>query len=254
MPRKARVRSKTGIYHIMIRGINRQTIFEDDEDYVYFSNVMKHAKIKGEFKLFGYCLMGNHVHILMQEKEESVSLSMQRICSSFVYWYNWKYDRCGHLFQERYKSEIVENEAYLLAALRYIHQNPVKAGIADSLDRYNWSSYHDYTYEKSDLDTEFILGMFSKNRQLAIKRFKSFMEEESDEGFIEYKDNHKHKVLDQEIISIVKSTYGVESTSLHLLEKDQVNVILRHLKSIDGVSIRQIARVTGMKKNIVERA
>ncbi|MBK5252467.1 MAG: transposase [Peptostreptococcaceae bacterium] len=254
MPRKARKRSNTGIYHIMIRGINRQTIFEDDEDYVYFINVMKRAKIKGEFKLFGYCVMGNHVHILMQEKEESVSLSMQRICSSFVYWYNWKYDRCGHLFQERYKSETVENEAYLLAALRYIHQNPVKAGIVDNLDRYNWSSYHDYTYEKSDLDTELILGMFSKNKQFAIKKIKSFMEEASDEGFIEYKEKHKHKVSDQEIIGIVKSTYGVENTSVDLLEKDKKNLILRYLKTIDGVSIRQIARVTGVKKNIVERA
>ncbi|MGV8147276.1 MAG: transposase [Alkaliphilus sp.] len=121
MPRQKRKISEIGIYHIMIRGINRQMIFEDDEDYCKFLEVLKTTKEKSEFEIYGYCLMGNHVHLLLREGKESLSKVMQRICSCFVYWYNSKYDRYGHLFQERFKSEVVENEAYLITVLRYIH-------------------------------------------------------------------------------------------------------------------------------------
>ncbi len=107
MPRQARKKSKTGIYHIMVRGINRQNIFEDDEDYSIFIHTIRKNKEKSKFELYGYCIMGNHVHLLSREGKEPLSLTMQRICSSFVFWYNLKYDRVGHLFQERYKSEVV---------------------------------------------------------------------------------------------------------------------------------------------------
>ncbi|SNS77668.1 Transposase IS200 like [Anaerovirgula multivorans] len=111
--------------------------------------------------------MGNHVHLLLREGRKGISLSMQRICSSFVYWYNWKYDRFGHLFQERYKSEVVENEAYLITVLRYIHQNPVKAGITNTVKGYKWSSYHEYIDKQNIIDTEFILKLFAKEKQIA---------------------------------------------------------------------------------------
>ena len=116
----------------MLRGVNRQTIFEDDQDCIKFIQILQKCKEKSGFELYGYCLMNNHVHLLLREVNESISLVMERICSSFVYWYNWKYDRLGHLFQERYRSEVVEIEAYLITVLRYIHQNPIKAGIVSS--------------------------------------------------------------------------------------------------------------------------
>jgi hypothetical protein len=100
---------------------------------------------------------------------------MQRICSSFVYWYNWKYDRFGHLFQERYKSEVVENEAYLITVLRYIHQNPIKAGITTSVAGYKWSSYHEYIRKQNIIDTEFILELFAKDKQIAKKEFEKYI-------------------------------------------------------------------------------
>jgi REP element-mobilizing transposase RayT len=115
----------------MLRGINRQAIFADEEDYCKLIETIQRIKEKSGFELYGYCLMGNHVHLLLREARESISVSMQRVCSSFVHWYNRKYDRFGHLFQERYRSEVVEDEAYLLTVLRYIHQNPttIKEGI-----------------------------------------------------------------------------------------------------------------------------
>lgn len=129
MPRKARIESKSGIYHIMLRGINRQQIFEDDEDFEKFLWVLKDVKQLSRFKLYGYCLMGNHIHLLLKPENEPLELIFRRIGSKYVYWYNLKYQRTGHLFQDRFKSEPVENISSFFVVLRYIHQNPVKAKV-----------------------------------------------------------------------------------------------------------------------------
>ena len=122
MPRSARKKSKTGIYHVMLRGINQQQIFEDNEDSEKFLQILKDCKAISEFKLYAYCLMGNHIHLLIHETEEPIEKFMKRIATRFVYWYNIKYQRVGHLFQDRFKSEPVEDDAYFLTVLRYIHQ------------------------------------------------------------------------------------------------------------------------------------
>lgn len=128
MPRKARKKSPTGTYHIVLRGINKQTIFEDDEDkHQLLKTIVKYKRISG-FELYAYCLMDNHVHLFLKEVNE-LSQYMKRICSSYVYWYNMKYDRCGHLFQERFHSEDVDDPSYFLKVLRYIHQNPSKGRV-----------------------------------------------------------------------------------------------------------------------------
>ena len=105
MPRQARKKSENGIYHIMFRGINKQQIFQENEDYRKFLNVVKECKEISGFKLFAYCLMGNHAHLLLKEGNENLDLIVKRIGSRYVYWYNTKYKRAGHLFQDRYKSE-----------------------------------------------------------------------------------------------------------------------------------------------------
>ena len=124
MPRNARKQSKSGIFHVMLRGINRQVIFQDDEDCEkYLQCLVECQKLSG-FQLYAYCLMGNHVHLLLEEKKEPLSQIFKRLGVRYVYWYNWKYKRTGHLFQDRFKSEPVEDDSYFLAVLRYIFQNP----------------------------------------------------------------------------------------------------------------------------------
>src|SRR6266540_25731 len=129
MPRHAREKCESGIYHIILRGINRQSIFHDDEDYQRFIETMDRVKNPNKFELYGYCLMGNHVHILLHEQKDEIATIMKRVGVSYARWYNWKYDRVGHVFQDRYKSEVVEDERYLMSLLQYIHNNPVAAQI-----------------------------------------------------------------------------------------------------------------------------
>lgn len=124
MPRQARKRSNTQIYHVMLRGINQQQIFEDNEDYAKFIQVIRDCKSLSGFQLFAYCLMGNHIHLLLKETNEPIEQIFRRIGSRYVYWYNVKYRRVGHLFQDRFKSEPIETNEYFLTVLRYIHQNP----------------------------------------------------------------------------------------------------------------------------------
>ncbi|MFA9560652.1 transposase [Evansella sp. AB-rgal1] len=159
MPRIARKKSSNGVYHIMLRGINRQTIFEDDEDKAKFLETLAKYKIKSCFELYSYCLMDNHVHLLLKEIEEPLATIIKRISSSYVYWYNRKYRRCGHLFQDRYKSENVESDSYFITALRYIHQNPLKAGLVKSIWDSESTSIREYLHKGHliDIDRGFYL-------------------------------------------------------------------------------------------------
>ena len=150
MPRRARRESGTGIFHVMMRGINHQNIFEDEEDYYRFLTTLDAMAQAYEpdgtpagrnYTLYAYCLMSNHFHLLIREREDSLAMAVKRIASSYVYYYNHKYLRDGHLFRDRFKSEPVNDMAYFTVLLRYIHQNPVKAGIVKDVKDYEYSSW-----------------------------------------------------------------------------------------------------------------
>ena len=106
MGRLRREKSKSGIYHIMIRGINRQTIFKDNDDRQRFLDTLNRFKFISNYDLYGYCLMDNHIHLLIKENTESISTAIKRISSSYVYWYNEKYDRIGTCFREDLKVKL----------------------------------------------------------------------------------------------------------------------------------------------------
>lgn len=251
MPRQARERSITGIYHIMLRGINRQTIFKDSEDKKRLFQKLQYYKMVSNFELYGYCFMDNHIHLLIREKTESISVFIKRISSSYVLWFNEKYERCGHLFQERFKSEAIENDSYLLTALRYIHQNPVKAGITKNVSGFPWSSYHEYTKTPILTDTSIVLGLFSPDREKALELFVKFMNEENADQCL---DNDKEPRISDSEIRAMLLLHGVsDSDQFRQLQKQKRDEIIIVLKSIEGVTIRQLSRITGISKSVVNR-
>ncbi|MBQ4157385.1 MAG: transposase [Clostridia bacterium] len=146
----------------MLRGINRQQIFKDREDYEKFLSALNDVKLIGSFKLYAYCLMGNHIHLLIKEKRKGLDQIFRKIRSRFVYWYNVKYDREGHLFQDRYKVESVDSEEYLFTVLRYIHQNPVKASLCETVDEYEFSSYSEFISGQNIVDTGDIFAAMNR--------------------------------------------------------------------------------------------
>lgn len=235
----------------MLRGVNRQTIFEDEEDKQQFIETLGRFKSGNKYELYGYCLMDNHVHLLLKEKDDRVSVLIKRISSSYVYWYNMKYHRCGHLFQERFRSENVENTAYFRTVLRYIHQNPLKAGLVTNVFDSKWTSIHEFIEGKNIVDTEFPLLLFSKDRNRAIYLFIEYMQQVNNDQCLD--DIVFIRLSDNEVRTHMKE-WGISHTSqLQNMDKENRNAILARLKKIEGVTLRQLARITGISKSVIQR-
>lgn len=257
MPRNARKRSETGIYHVMVRGINRQEIFYDNEDFRRYLETLERSKNLSGCEIYGYCLMKNHVHLLIKENNENIGQIMKRLGTSYVYWYNAKYERVGHLFQDRYKSECVEADSYLMTVIRYIHNNPVKAAIVNKPEKYRWSSCRTYygakEYPQKLTKTDFVLGLFSEREEEKAEEFRKFMEQDNEDSCLE---DERHKRLsDEEVREAVQSLLkGRSINALEHMERDERDIILHQAKEIKGSSVRQITRVTGIGYNIITRA
>jgi len=255
--RLPRERSNSGIYHVILRGVNRQDIFYDDDDYLRFLETTAQMKSGDEFAVYGYCLMTNHLHLLIQEKTDTISRIMSRIGTSYAWWYNQKYGRSGHVFQGRFKSECIENDNYLLAVIRYIHNNPVKAGMAQKPEEYRWSSIHAYygnrEYPYGLTEPGFILGVINQDKEKAIKAFKEFIQQENDDKCLE--DEFRRRKTDSEIKTEIENCMNGEPIGLlQGMRREKRNEILRKVKAEGGVSLRQISRVTGLSVDIIFNA
>lgn len=245
MPRQARRKSESGIYHIILRGINQQQIFEDEEDSRRFLETLSKYKEQCGYEIYAYCLMGNHVHILLKEGKENLTLVLKRIAGSYVYWYNWKYHRSGHLFQDRFKSEPVEDDAYFLTVIRYIHQNPVKAGICKNVDGYKFSSYNEYINNSTLVDIDFCHGIIDK------EQFIEFNNEFNDDVCLDIS-NNDFRLNDDEALKIILKTCRCKSVSdFQKFDKIKRNYYIGKFYQ-KGLSIRQISRLTGLSRKVVE--
>ena len=133
MSRQARQQSNTGVYHVIQRGVNRMLIFHEDADRRMFLDLLKSQA--GEFfKVYCFCLMDNHIHLIV--KTSRLSFYIHRILTAYAIWFNHKYEREGYLFQDRFKSEVIEDQGYLLRCFRYVLQNPLKAGLCHKISEY----------------------------------------------------------------------------------------------------------------------
>ena len=262
MPRQARQASGTGIYHVMMRGINHQNIFEEQEDYYQFLNTLDLMAQSYEsdgtpagrnYILYAYCLMSNHIHLLIREREDNIGMAIKRIASSYVYYYNHKYSRDGHLFRERFKSEPVNDMAYFVTLLRYIHQNPVKAGMVKEVKDYEFSSWQEYEDKKSILfplcDTRTVLNRISYielndlvNAPLS-----------DDVSCLDIEDASKGRPSDDQVMMLIKEKTGVTNSSAFQQLPDEIRrSVLIELKG-KRASLRQLERLTGIGKSMIYR-
>ena len=248
MPRRAREKSATGIYHIMLRGIDKRDVFLDDEDRMQFiENIIK-AKQVGKFELYGYCLMDNHIHMLINEGEP-IGITIKRITVGYVGWHNRKYERTGHLFQNRYTSEPVETESYLLTVLRYIHQNPVKARIVKKVEDYQWSSYYQYYHDYQGQDS-FISGDLVKAYFKTFESFNDYMNAYNDDECLEYKSIKRYN--DSDLREIMNKKWDIDKlTEMPIKER---NEIIKEIYNKTNGSIRQLSRILGLGKTVIETA
>lgn len=262
MPRQARKESGTGIFHIMMRGINHQNIFEDEEDNYQFINTLDRMRVRydddgnpcgSNCTYYAYCLMSNHFHLLIREREETVGETVKRIASSYVYYYNRKYGRDGHLFKERFKSEPVNDMAYFTVLLRYIHQNPLKAGIVEKVRDYEYSSWGEYQGTVDPAfqvcDTRTVLNRIPLNDLEAwvndpLPDDYNFLDNENERPRLRLSDDQ----VWQEIIKLAGVTC---SSDFQKLERQLQRETLGQLREL-GASVRQLERLTGISRGIIQ--
>lgn len=248
MARRARQKSSANLYHIILRGINQQIIFVEEADYVSFLKILREQKEKLDFEIYAYCLMNNHVHMLIEDKNNMLDIIMKNIEVKFVRWYNTKYDRSGYLFQERFKSEPIDNEAYFLTTFRYIHQNPLKAGIGKDVSQYRWSSIHEYISENND----FVNTKWSFNYFGDMKKCIDYLNEKNKDKCMEYyadiriPDNEAQKI----IFDISECMSPVDFNRLDLQTRNNYLYMLSNF----GISLRQLSRLTGISRGAITRA
>ena len=179
MARPLRIEYEDAYYHITTRGNEQKKIFKSDRDREKFLDYLESATERYSAVIHAYCLMDNHYHLLIQTPAGNLSQIMQHINGAYTTYYNVKRKRYGHLFQGRYKALLVEADAYAQELSRYIHLNPVRAGMAEKPEEYRWTSYQSYINVKKKpewLYTYFILSLFNRRAAAARKQYQSFVE------------------------------------------------------------------------------
>ena len=245
MPRTARQYGISGYYHIVSRGIGKQVLFEDEGDHLFFLNTLKKYVQEEQFKIIAFCLMENHYHLLLKI-DSNMDRIMKKINTRYAFYYNEKYERTGHLFQDRFKSIPVEGNRQFMNVVRYIHNNPAKAGIC-APDQYRWSSWCYYTGTSGMVDTEMMLKLAG-----GVEGFLQFSSEEDQEDHLDIRETHRLK--DPAAQKIIRKKLNLDSgTQLQNMNKDKRNAALHSLKEA-GLSVRQIERLTGINRGIITRA
>ena len=181
MSRPLRIQYPDAWYHVMNRGRRGDEIFREDKDYVAFIDLLREIVDDYNLKVSAYCLMSNHYHLLVQTPDSNLSRAMRHLNGVYTQRYNRIHHCDGQLFRGRYKSILVEADSYLLELLRYIHRNPLEAGLVDNLQKHNWSSHKGYLSNAKRWDwlyKRFALSLFSKDHAESIRLYKQFVTKE----------------------------------------------------------------------------
>lgn len=166
---------------MIARGNNKEYIFKENIDKGYFIKLLKENMQGMNYRLYGYVLMDNHYHVILQVFGRKLQQIMHQINNKYSKYFNYKYKRVGHVFQGRYKAILIQDERYLLSLIRYLHHNPLKAGMCKRVEDYKWSSDIFYrTNNNAFISVETVLDMLSKDKWEAIRQYIEYMKQEDD--------------------------------------------------------------------------
>lgn len=255
MPRPLRRYGNSKVYHIIFKGIDDQDIFYDDQDRKVF---LKHISITQEnfnYTVYAYCLMVNHVHMVIKCQDEFLSKAMQSLLIRYVHYFNKKYKRIGPLLQNRFKSKNVENQIYFVDLCRYVHRNPEKAGIAKTQD-YEWSSYKEYIGKAKIVNKNVLLHYFNNDVNEFIKNTTKTMPYESLEDYYEYE--LMGKLTDEQLANIIMEKFKIEdisNISVFFKNKSNDELVddLEIIKNIKNTNITQVARTIRVNRKLIEK-
>lgn len=249
MPRGPRRTSPTEIYHIMVRGNERKAIFAEGTDKERFLAAIREKKKGIPVSIYAYCIMDNHAHLLLRGVLDPLAALMKNVGISFAKYYNAKYDRVGHVFQDRFRSEVIKTEAQLFAVMRYIHFNPVKVWGVTALE-YPWSSYSGYIAGRDQagiLDAGDVWAIFGDDLSSSQRQFMFLHERPTEEAFF----------LEVEEDRESPEEYVLNFLRQHKLTREELSspaharhtaTLLCALRDYLGMSGRKSAEVTGLSR------
>lgn len=263
MPRLSRKASDSGVYHVMLRGNNKQDIFEYQNDYLKFQEILyqkSHPQYYNRDPLepccviYAYCLMPNHVHLLIREREESISECIKSIAESYAQYYNLRYGHTGHLYQSRFRSEPVNDWEYFLTLIRYIHQNPVAGGLALRVKDYKWSSWSEYDhYTSCPMPFCSVSSVLSR---ISLEALIELVDEPLAKAskILDYNNETKIRLSEDKIREFINKDCGFDNPkNIQSLPNPERRAVLKKILAFGG-SIRQISRLTGINESFVRRA
>lgn len=244
----------------MNRGRRGEAVFESKEDHQRFIEILQEAIELFSLRISAYCLMTNHYHLLVQTPDANLARCMRHINGVYTQRFNAQYGYDGPLFKGRYKAILVGQDSYLLQLVRYIHKNPIRAGIVERAERYQWSSHRGYLSKAKKWDwlhKQFILSMLAKNAKNRFKLYRSFMAEDEDEAFLN-KLNFKRlpSILgDNQFISSIKEKYFQRKQHIEVPESKRLapdaNDIIKAVCDNYGINEDQLHAA---KRGIVNEA
>lgn len=230
-------------------------LFHDDKDRFKYMDILRDAKEKHNIALYAYCLMTNHVHLLMEEWDSAVSDVMKSIGVSYSMYFNKKNDRIGSVYQDRFRSEAVESENQFLVCARYIHNNPVKAGMVDRPENYSWSSYPVYLGLASDnvLNCDFLMGYYPD-----LSALKDFTSAVNEDRFMDYDqedapDRNEEAALNS-LQKELRENWGLKLSDIKNLKKSKRKLVITQVKANTNLSYRKLAEVMEVSKDVIYRA
>jgi putative transposase len=188
MSRPLRIQYPNAWYHVMNRGRRGEAVFQSKDDHQRFIDILHEAVELFSLRISAYCLMTNHYHLLVQTPDANLSRCMRHINGIYTQRFNAQYRYDGQLFRGRYKAILVGEDSYLLQLVRYIHNNPLRAGIVQSAEQYEWSSHGGYLSKAKKWDwlhKQFLLSMFSKDQKYQLQLYRSFMAEDENKTFLD---------------------------------------------------------------------
>lgn len=245
-------RTVTGFYHVCARGMGKQLIFEGDEDRWEFLELMRDCCREAGVTVVAWCLMGNHVHLVLADYEDAMSAAMHRLLLTYARRFNKRTGRTGHLFQNRFDRRSLDTDRYLMAAIRYVHANPQEAGIA-LIERYPWSSFAEYlrAYDNDTTrgfsDPSCVLELFGSAEGFIAYSLST--PDGSEPALCDMKETEweRHAFADKMAKSLGVPLCGVKAAPP--ARRDTVIVGLHDA----GFTVRQIERYTGIGKSTVSR-
>lgn len=246
MSKPPRRTSSIGIYHVILRGNNKQRIFEEQEDYRKFLFILGDYRSVCGYSVLAYCVMSNHIHLVIKPGKSSLGNIFQHIGARFVRWYNKKYNRVGHLFQSSFLSKPINNYFALISVIRYVHQNPVKAAICKSPYMYAFSSFSNY-FDNELIDSKFMLSVTTK------EYFYWFSLLPNSDKFMDIDEVPMQTMTDEKAVQIMKKVSGCRNTNeFQMLDRKPRDKALGEMLAA-GISIRRTSRVTGISYTVIWR-